>query len=68
MSDYQLFVGRLPRGTRGRDLEDVFYKYGKLTRCDVKQGDTCSFQTCVYALTKSLSLTLSLTPNRNKDG
>lgn len=34
----QLFVGRLPRGTRARDLEDIFYKYGKMTRCDVKQG------------------------------
>ena len=35
----QLFVGRLPRGTRARDLEDIFYKYGKMTRCDVKQGE-----------------------------
>ena len=34
----QLFVGRLPRGTRSSELEDVFYKYGKMTRCDVKQG------------------------------
>ena len=35
---YQLFVGRLPRGCRNRDLEDIFYKYGKMTRCDVKTG------------------------------
>lgn len=37
--DNQLFVGRLPRGSRSRELEDVFYKYGKMTRCDVKQGE-----------------------------
>jgi arginine/serine-rich splicing factor 7 len=34
----QLFIGRLPRGSRASELEDVFYKYGKMTRCDVKQG------------------------------
>jgi RNA recognition motif-containing protein len=34
----QLFIGRLPRGSRTSELEDVFYKYGKMTRCDVKQG------------------------------
>lgn len=38
MSAQQLFIGRLPTGTRSRDLEDIFYKYGKMTRCDVKQG------------------------------
>lgn len=38
--DNQLFIGRLPRGSRSRELEDVFYKYGKMTRCDVKQGET----------------------------
>ena len=35
----QLFIGRLPRGSRASELEDVFYKYGKMTRCDVKQGN-----------------------------
>ena len=35
----QLFIGRLPRGSRTSELEDVFYKYGKMTRCDVKQGE-----------------------------
>ena len=34
----QLFVGRLPLGCRTRDIEDIFYRYGKMTRCDVKQG------------------------------
>ena len=38
MSD-QLFIGRLPRTTRSRDLEDIFYRYGRMTRCDVKQGE-----------------------------
>lgn len=31
-----LFVGRLSRDARSRDLEDLFGKYGKLTRCDIK--------------------------------
>lgn len=34
----QLFVGRLPRSTTSRDLEDIFYRYGRMTRCDVKSG------------------------------
>jgi len=33
-----LFVGRLSSDTRSRDLEDLFYKFGKITRCDVKRG------------------------------
>ena len=39
MVDNQIFVGRLPKHTRNRDLEDIFYPYGKLTRCEVKQGN-----------------------------
>ncbi|XP_065887689.1 probable splicing factor, arginine/serine-rich 6 [Dysidea avara] len=38
MVDNQIFVGRLPKHTRNRDLEDIFFPYGKLTRCEVKQG------------------------------
>ncbi|KAL5475402.1 hypothetical protein EMCRGX_G025211 [Ephydatia muelleri] len=38
MAATQLFVGRLPRNTRSRDMEDIFYRYGKMTRCDIKQG------------------------------
>ncbi len=45
----QLFVGRLPRGTRARDLEDIFYKYGKLSRCDVKQGENLLGKQVKYA-------------------
>lgn len=33
-----LFVGRLPPDCRPQDLEEVFYKFGKITRCDVKKG------------------------------
>lgn len=33
-----LFVGRLPRDVRPRELEDLFHKYGRITRCDVKRG------------------------------
>jgi len=33
-----LFVGRLSSDTRPRDLEELFYKFGKITRCDVKRG------------------------------
>lgn len=34
----QLFIGRLNRNTRVRDLEEVFETYGRLTRCDIKYG------------------------------
>ena len=39
----QLFIGRLPRSFRSRELEDIFYKYGRMTRCDVKQGEFLFF-------------------------
>ena len=34
----KLFVGRLNKSTRARDLEDVFEPYGRLSRCEVKYG------------------------------
>ena len=34
----QLFVGSLSRDTQERDLENVFFKHGKLLRCDLKRG------------------------------
>ncbi|KAJ2483088.1 hypothetical protein IWW56_000608 [Coemansia sp. RSA 2131] len=34
----QLFVGRLPRDTQSSELERIFEKYGKMSRCDVKRG------------------------------
>lgn len=48
----KLFVGRLSRRTRVADVEDVFDRYGRLTRCDVKYGMTLS-------LTLSFSLTVT---------
>jgi RNA recognition motif-containing protein len=32
----ELFLGGLSKDTRRQDLEEVFNKYGKLTRCDIK--------------------------------
>lgn len=37
-STKRLYVGRLSYKTRERDLEDAFAKYGKVVKCDVKQG------------------------------
>jgi len=33
-----LITGRISPETRARDLEDVFGKYGRIIRCDVKRG------------------------------
>ena len=60
--DNQLFIGRLPRGSRSRELEDVFYKYGKMTRCDVKQGEAA------ILFFVMLSYPLSTPVHRHKDG
>jgi RNA recognition motif-containing protein len=43
----QLFIGRLPMDMRASELEDIFIKHGKLTRCDIK----VSKQYVVYHLT-----------------
>ena len=34
-----LFVGRLSKSTRVRDLEDIFEPYGRMTRCEIKYGN-----------------------------
>lgn len=36
MPKNELFLGGLNKDTRRQDLEDIFSKYGKLTRCDIK--------------------------------
>jgi len=36
-----LFIGRLSKNTRIRDLEEVFETYGRVTRCDIKYGECC---------------------------
>ena len=33
-----LFVGKLAFDCRTRELEDLFGKYGRITRCDIKRG------------------------------
>ncbi|KAG0059707.1 hypothetical protein BGZ90_004354, partial [Linnemannia elongata] len=38
-----LFLGRLSQDTRSRDLEDLFNKYGRVTRLDIKRGVNSSF-------------------------
>ncbi|RKO90959.1 hypothetical protein BDK51DRAFT_28604 [Blyttiomyces helicus] len=37
-----LFIGRLPADVRSRDLEDVFFKFGRILRCDIKRGQADS--------------------------
>jgi RNA recognition motif-containing protein len=32
----ELFLGNLSRDVNQRDIEDVFEKYGKIIRCEVK--------------------------------
>lgn len=36
MPKTELFVGNLDRDVQRKDIEDVFEKYGKLIRCDIK--------------------------------
>jgi RNA recognition motif-containing protein len=36
MPKSELFIGNLDRQITQRDLEDVFDKYGKILRCEVK--------------------------------
>ncbi|KAG0256945.1 hypothetical protein BG011_004242, partial [Mortierella polycephala] len=38
-----LFLGRLTHDTRARDLEDLFNKYGRVTRLDIKRGTNSGF-------------------------
>ncbi|KAJ3179774.1 hypothetical protein HK101_010013 [Irineochytrium annulatum] len=38
-----LFIGRLPEQVQVRDLEDVFMKFGKVTRLDIKRGASFNF-------------------------
>ncbi|KAH7057637.1 hypothetical protein BKA57DRAFT_132869 [Linnemannia elongata] len=38
-----LFLGRLTADTRSRDLEDLFAKYGRVTRLDIKRGTNSGY-------------------------
>ncbi|XP_033106992.1 probable splicing factor, arginine/serine-rich 6 [Anneissia japonica] len=39
----QLFVGRLGKSTRYRDVEEVFGSYGRMMRCDIKYGTAMAY-------------------------
>ena len=36
MPKTELFVGNLDRDVQRKEIEDVFEKYGKILRCDIK--------------------------------
>ncbi|KAI8852250.1 hypothetical protein BC829DRAFT_84524 [Chytridium lagenaria] len=38
-----LFLGRLPQDIQVADLEDIFQKYGKISRLDIKRGTSYNF-------------------------
>lgn len=38
-SGASLFVGKLAYDCRPRELEELFGKYGRITRCDIKRGN-----------------------------
>ncbi|XP_011669397.2 serine/arginine-rich splicing factor 5 isoform X1 [Strongylocentrotus purpuratus] len=39
----QLFIGRLSKNTRQRDVEDMFDYYGKMSRCELKFGSGMAY-------------------------
>ncbi|KAJ3217125.1 hypothetical protein HDU67_008502 [Dinochytrium kinnereticum] len=41
-----LFIGRLPSDVRNSDLEDVFSKYGRVSRLDIKRGASVRIMAC----------------------
>ncbi|CAH1787365.1 unnamed protein product, partial [Owenia fusiformis] len=38
-----LFVGRLSKRTRTRDVEEIFREYGHMSRCEVKYGEEMAY-------------------------
>ena len=44
-SDSRIYVGNLPPDIRTKDLEDIFYKFGKIVFIDIKnrQGPPYAF-------------------------
>lgn len=36
MASRRIFVGNLPQDIRERELEDIFYKYGRISEIDLK--------------------------------
>ena len=54
--DGHLFVGRLAKDVRTRDLEDVFELYGRLTRCDIKYGNNFALVELIITVNKLIFL------------
>jgi RNA recognition motif-containing protein len=38
-NDCRIYVGNLPEDCRERDVEDIFYKYGRIADVRIKRGD-----------------------------
>ena len=38
-NDCRIYVGNLPQDCRERDVEDIFYKYGRIGDIRIKRGD-----------------------------
>ena len=38
-----LFIGKLPSSLQKEDLQDIFAKYGKVNRCDIKTGAAINY-------------------------
>lgn len=38
MSDGRIYVGNLPMDVQERDIEDIFYKYGKIRDIELKNN------------------------------
>lgn len=61
-----LFLGRLSADTRSRDLEDLFAKYGRVTRLDIKRGTPpFSSITLTFPLTLTTTRSIGLTVYRS---
>ncbi|ORY49810.1 hypothetical protein BCR33DRAFT_553051 [Rhizoclosmatium globosum] len=41
--EMSLFIGRLPSELKVRDLEDIFNKFGRISRLDIKRGASFNF-------------------------
>ena len=40
-----LFIGKLSKNARTRDIEEVFETYGRITRCEIKYGKYYNYDT-----------------------
>lgn len=38
-NDCRIYVGNLPEDCRERDVDDIFYKYGRIADIRIKRGD-----------------------------